>query len=232
MSSQAYWRHPFRSLGNVKQLTEYTIIDVDEDTTPHRGQSNRHVLADVWMVPTSKLGSDKDQVHTKTHLGHLLNPGDTVLAFDFKRANINEPNFDKLEQNPTAAGRIPDAIIVKKCYGDNNKRNKRRMWKLKHMDLDDEVSYSSSKQRDLMDFMDDLEEDPHLRQSVNIYADKDRMAIDDGAMDEDEDLPQIGLDEMLQDLDIEVGGHSSNVDPRDKTKAPLPDCSLANSESS
>lgn len=53
------------------------------------------------------------------------------------------------------------------------------------------------------DFLEDLEEDPHMRQNVNIYKDKSKqIAVDTNDM-MDPSLPQITLEEMLDDLVIE-----------------------------
>jgi len=135
-------------------------------------------------------------------LGHLLKPEDVALAFDMASANINEPNFEKYEKNNS--GKIPDAIIVKKHYGDKVSRNRKRQWKLRRIEID-RASDGSSANRDYMDFMEDLEEDPMLRQNVNIYADKEKiensMAVD---VDElEDDAPKITLQEMLEDLVLE-----------------------------
>jgi len=43
----------------------------------------QHVLADVWVVKESELGNSESQVHCRTHLGHLLAPGDVVLGSEF-----------------------------------------------------------------------------------------------------------------------------------------------------
>jgi len=40
----------------------------------------QHSPADVWVVKERELGSDDHQVHCRTHLGHLLTPGDVVLG--------------------------------------------------------------------------------------------------------------------------------------------------------
>ncbi len=44
------------------------------------------------------MTSNAQQVHTKTHLGHLLNIGDTALGFDFANANINDENLDAVKE--------------------------------------------------------------------------------------------------------------------------------------
>jgi nonsense-mediated mRNA decay protein 3 len=40
----------------------------------------QHVLADVWVVKASELGLTENTVHTRTHLGHILKPGDSALG--------------------------------------------------------------------------------------------------------------------------------------------------------
>ena len=51
-------------------------------------------------------------------------------------------------------------------------------------------------------FMEDIEEDPAMRQFINIYKDKERNVPVDEDDDAAEDLPQVTLAEMLDDLDI------------------------------
>lgn len=61
--------------------------------------------------------------------------------------------------------------------------------------------------RDYGEFLDDLEEDPGLRQHINIYKDKTKlMPVDTNDM-EDPSQPRITLEEMLDDLvldDVEM----------------------------
>ena len=44
--------------------------------------SEKFLLADVWVAKVKEVGISDQQIHTKTHLGHLLNPGDTALGLD------------------------------------------------------------------------------------------------------------------------------------------------------
>lgn len=62
---------------------------------------------------------------------------------------------------------------------------------------------------DYNEFLDDLEEDPDMRQNINIFKDskKQQMAVDVNDL-ADPSLPQITLEEMLDDLvidDVEMG---------------------------
>ena len=63
-------------------------------------------------------------------------------------------------------------------------------------------------------FMEDIEEDPAMRQYINIYKDDTQVPVDE----DDEvapDLPQVTLAEMLDDLDIgegnELGAEDEDV---------------------
>merc|ERR1711956_206598 len=84
------------------------------------------------MGKSSELGMNDNTIHCRTHLGHLLSPGDTVMGFDLKNSNVNDENLDKM-----AADKTPDVVLVKKIYGEKALRNRKRKWKLKF--LNDEL---------------------------------------------------------------------------------------------
>lgn len=57
------------------------IMDKDRKTFPGQGAiSNKHILADVWVVRASELGINDNTIHARTHLGHVLKPGDSALG--------------------------------------------------------------------------------------------------------------------------------------------------------
>lgn len=199
ISGANYFRYPFTAICDPKQLIEYTVMDVEviKDRKQFPGQgpiSKKHVVADIWVVKSSELGINDSPIHTKTHLGHLLRPGDVVMGFDLRDAVINNDEFEKLKVES-----VPDVIIVKKYFGDKDKRRRMRKWKLKH--LTEDVGSSSDIGNDYNEFLEDLEEDADMRQKVNIFKDikKQQMAVDINDM-EDPTLPQITLEEMLDDL--------------------------------
>lgn len=68
------------------------------------------------------------------------------------------------------------------------------------MKQDIHLSYFSSINRDYDEFLDDLEEDPQLRQNVNIFKDSSKtIPVDTNDM-VDPSVPRITLEEMLDDL--------------------------------
>lgn len=73
--------------------------------------------------------------------------------------------------------------------------------------MGEDGSATSADGRDYYDFMEDLEEDPMLRANVNIYKDsrkvESEMAVDEDDFADGEEVPQVTLQEMLDDLVIE-----------------------------
>ena len=129
--------------------------------------------------------------HTRTHLGSILQPGDTALGYFLTNANYNSDHFASL-----APGRIPDVILVKKTYPNRRKKSKARNWKLrsiaKEAGEDGETSGARGAigrmggrdqkkvDEDYEHFLRDLEEDPELRSGINLYKATDvRMAPPD-----------------------------------------------------
>ncbi|XP_049820964.1 60S ribosomal export protein NMD3 [Aethina tumida] len=202
VSSTVYWRYPFQCICNPKQLVEYIVMDIepimDKDRNFFPGQgaiSNKHVLSDIWVVRASELGVNDNTIHTRTHLGHILKPGDSVLGYNIEDSNINDDNFEKLDKSKT-----PDVILVKKYY-DKSAIRKQRLWKLKHL-ADDEMAVDRDT-NDYHEFLDDLEEDPALRQNINIFKDKNKIIPVDSNDECDPSVPRVTLEEMLDDLVID-----------------------------
>ena len=212
ISGAAFWRHPFTPVTQSRSLTEFTVMEISPldvsgshvrtAASAGRGVAQRFCLAEMWLVRSDELGVSDRQYYSRTHLGHLLSEGDTVMGFDFVNTNVNHDNLDKLRKDL-----IPDVLVVKKHYGDKHKRHAKRNWRLKALKTDDTESMdtSSSNDRDYTDFLEDLEEDPVIRQHVNIYHDPHRQAdaMDMGSDTVVDGAPQISLAEMLEDLSLQ-----------------------------
>lgn len=210
LTASIYWRAPFSSLLNATQLTEFIVLDV-EPTGDVRG---KFVLADVTVSRASDLGVNDNSFYVRSHLGGILHPGDSCLGYYLTNTNFNNDLWDTLDTDNT-----PEVILVKKHYARKSNKNKNRKWKLKRMakEHNDIVANDDSRQarqeqeraeRDYETFLQELEEDEELRQTINLYKageeperkprNEDEMDDDE---DEDEDAPEIGIDELLDELD-------------------------------
>jgi nonsense-mediated mRNA decay protein 3 len=128
------------------------------------------------VARASDFGVNDNMYTCRTHLGHILNPGDMAWGFDVANMNVCDPEM--LKYLDTKAGaQVPDVVLVRKSYEEKRKKRKagghRRAWMLKRIDMemDEEVGLKASKARALAEmqaeeqerFMQELEEDPELR---------------------------------------------------------------------
>ena len=60
-------------------------------------------------------------------------------------------------------------VLVKKSYGNHMKRQKRRNWQMERLEREVERDADAMEAEDEVALQEDIEEDPSIRQSVNIY---------------------------------------------------------------
>ncbi|GME78937.1 unnamed protein product [Ambrosiozyma monospora] len=209
LAANVFWRNPFTTLADVTQLVEFIVLDV-EPTNLRRG---KWLLADITVARASDMGVNDQEYYVRSHLGGILHPGDSAMGFYLANSNFNSDLFDKLDTS-----KIPDVILVKKHYARSNKRVKNRQWKLKRManehkdivaeevaDTKQARQEQERAERDYELFLEQLEEDEELRQGVNLYKSENAGQVaagdDDEMDDEEDDAPQINVDELLDELD-------------------------------
>ena len=92
ISSSVYWRHPFKAVCSPRQLTEYFVLQTEPLVSKAKGSGvpgcgaadgakDRFQLMDLWVTRSKDVGIVDQQTHVRTHLGHLLNPGDTAMGW-------------------------------------------------------------------------------------------------------------------------------------------------------
>ena len=226
-----YWKSPFRPFASAAQLVDCTVLNVepvDEPVKGHFAQDRRKVKVHkrrstnagtaagssraskfnmVWveLASTSELGVTTP-VTVKSHLGHLLAPGDSVLAYDLKHMVYNDADVASLAgKRGGAPNQMPDFIIVRKFYPARRaKMDARRLFQLQAlrdnavvtMETDDVVLKGERKKRgpklvrnakrqadalaregrDFNSFLVDLEEDQELRSRINLYKDHKKIS--------------------------------------------------------
>lgn len=141
----------------------------------------------------SHHGSHNMTYHTRTHLGGILQPGDTVMGYYLTRSNFNSSAFESLDPS-----RTPDVILVKKAYPNRRKKSKQRNWKLKSIakeaeegaGINDGSGYGRGAlgrrggldqkkvERDYELFLQSIEEDTEMRGAINLYKGNTRGSGD------------------------------------------------------
>lgn len=187
--AEKYWRDPIPSLATIPEMIEFLVLDIEPTgrygINSQGGQNRRLEEADAQVSPlnAASFGEADAVYHTRTHLGAILQPGDTVIGYHLRVANFNSNEWDSLPNE-----RKPDVVLVKKSYPDRKKRSKNRTWKLKSMakEAEDPATEnavgrgavgrrggldSQRVERDYELFLRELEEDEEMRGNVNLYRD-------------------------------------------------------------
>ncbi|UNI21674.1 ribosome-binding protein [Purpureocillium takamizusanense] len=210
ISGPIYWRSPFSSLADVKELVEFVVMDI-EPTPTRRG---KWVLSEATVARASDLGVNDKTYFTRTHLGHYLQPGDSAMGYLLTGTMFNNPEFEALEESNVYSSTIPDVVLVKKHY-PNRRRNRRRNWKLKRMNKDEGELLPKKADQDRMDreyemFLQDVEEDEELRAAMALYKNEKKREEEEMSIAETETetdagddvgVPRVDMDELLDDFD-------------------------------
>lgn len=203
LDADQYWRSSFNSLLTSRQLVEYIVLDVEVVSSGVNVGGSKYVLADAQVARVSDFGKNDTIFSIRTHLGHLLNPGDYALGYDLYSANTNDMELDKYKGLV-----VPETILIKKSYEEKRlrKRSKHRSWKLKSLDMEVDDSKGRTDQErmnnEYEEFLRDLEENPELRFNISLYRDKDYQPSEMASVTDGEDVPSVPLDELLADLDL------------------------------
>ncbi|KAJ5693177.1 nonsense-mediated mRNA decay protein 3 [Penicillium macrosclerotiorum] len=211
-----YWRSPFKNLADVTELKEFIVLDIE----PTGQSTGKYQLAEATVARASDLGSNDTTYFTRTHLGSILHVGDSVLGYHLSGTVFNDDNFEAIEASSKYSSTIPDVILVKKFYA-RKKKPKSRAWRLKRMarEYEEEAlagaamqqsrrqeQESSRLEEDLEMFLQDIEEDQELRNTLDLYKirkqNQDAQGLEDTDDNQSEDeVPQINMDELLDDFD-------------------------------
>lgn len=200
LSTPIYWRTPFAPIADVKELTEFIVMDIE----PIGPQKGRFLLAEATIMRASDFGSNDTSYNVRTHLGSILHPGDSVMGYHLTGTQFNNEHFEAIEDSKQYAGTIPDVVLVKKHY-PARKKGKSRNWKLKRM-AREESEMKPRKQdqdRDEVDyeqFLRDLEADPELRGGLNLYRNEAERRAAESEMETDGEEEDEGLEIPMEQL--------------------------------
>ncbi|KAH8825013.1 RNA binding protein [Flagelloscypha sp. PMI_526] len=179
LPSTIYWRSPVDSLTHASDLVEFTILDIDPELA----------LAGAFKSNQGTGHPDEDDA------GRFLQPGDTAMGYFLTNANFNSEAYAALPSD-----RIPEVVLVKKAYPNRRKKSKARSWRLRSIGREEGEEGETGSGRGVIGrmggrdqkkvdddyelFLRDLEEDPELRGTINLYkADGPEDPSQDMAMD-------------------------------------------------
>jgi len=101
LSDAKFFANPFSAISSSKTgFTEFTILDVQPLRSSHKPLATASSLNEgdtsdvhIWEVEVARmadLGINDERFVVNSHIGRILNPGDSVLGYDFANFNIPE----------------------------------------------------------------------------------------------------------------------------------------------
>jgi nonsense-mediated mRNA decay protein 3 len=225
INSLNYYKDTFASLANSRQLTEFIILDIELTGV----MLGKYAVADCEVTRASELGTGVT-FQTRTHLGHLLNPGDSALGYDISTIVFNDEYAEQVRNSQ----RVADVLLVRKTYPQRTDRANTRIFKLKRLQMhtDDAGNEEVDEDRNAADyeyFLRDIEEDRDQRAEINLYADKAAMirlarrqqeklamrraaeaaghattmdGADDDSVADDDAFPEVEITELLEEMSL------------------------------
>jgi len=229
ISSEVFWREPFRPIITAarSRFDKYIVLGKEplivEQNLSRKSATrrNRNKLALLTTAKEEDLGINDTQLVTASHIGYLMKSGDMCVGYDLTDLQL----VDDEAEEARAAGKMTDAIMIRKLYAKDGETNaaRNRRFRLQRLDVDvAETSAQGKKlkneqeaaEMDEEDFMQELEADREMRNNVNLYkADhvvKKLVENPDSKMsnadeDDDDDDQQVQLDELLDGLVLDPG---------------------------
>ncbi|KAA6389141.1 MAG: putative 60S ribosomal export protein nmd3 [Streblomastix strix] len=233
-----YWKNPFQVIASTSLLSEFMVVNV-ESTGKLVGKFE-HARVELYYTRGNLSvgeGGQQQSIQTRTHLGHLLKYGDTVLGYDLRTLQIDDEVSQLIKKR-----QIDDVIIVRKSYPLTAERvRRRRFWHLKRFDNveDDDAEQRRDalirKNKDEEMFTRLLEEDKDLRTGITIFKNKDIDPMEleaekqgskvkeevKGDMEKDneeqveedniEDDEMLKLEELVDELEISFSGPGQEI---------------------
>lgn len=202
LSTPIYWRTPFSPLADVKELVEFVVMDIE----PIGPQKGRFLLAEATIARASDLGVNDTTYLVRTHLGNILNAGDSVMGYHLTGTQFNNEHYEAIEESKQYAATIPDVVLVKKHY-PARKKGKSRNWKLKRM-AREESEMKPRKQdqdRDEVDyeqFLRDIEADEEMRQGLKMYKNAEKNGTTNMEMETDGEEEDDGLEIPMDQVSL------------------------------
>lgn len=188
IEASLFWKgNQFQSMISTRQFQLYYVIDVEKT-----GKKNgKYELAEVQICKEEDLGQDDKIICIKTHLGNIVQPGDSAYGYDIKNGNFNDPNVGQYSD-------LPEVILVKKFY---DKKKKTRNWKLRQLKKKSQEKETKNdiqkKEEDFEAFLEDIEENPELKSKFDLFKNKNTKKVK--KEEEEEDEREINEDELLDE---------------------------------
>lgn len=199
LSCEKYWKLPFLALETSPAMTEFVVLDVEpvdasafaKPGTATKRQS-KFTVADVEVARASDFGVNDTTYIIRTHLGGVLQAGDSVKGYDLTTANFGSSQTVSLKQE------LPDIVLVRKVFPKDHKHKHDR--KLKTLNAHRRGKVSKTEAVRMEQEMEAFAEE-YLEEQDAVEEDDEAIVQDDE--DDEEEGEEEGTDVDQDDLEQE-----------------------------
>ena len=122
-----YWKCDkfLKVISSQRNCIPFIVLDIEPLSQDNRNDSDKNSFIEVEVARESDFGVNDITLRCVSHLGHLLNVGDTVLGYDLTTMVL--PSDDETFYQ-TNTFDLPDVVLLKKSKGvqNNNDDNKKQ----------------------------------------------------------------------------------------------------------
>lgn len=210
ISADKYWKMPFLPLETSPSMTEFIVLDVEplaEHEYRNKGQQQQQqdakfVIADVEIARASDFGVNDTTFIIRSHLGALLQAGDSVKGYDLTTSNFGTRHTYSLKEE------LPDVVLVRKVFPREQNSGKKDK-KLKTLGTFRRAKISKSEQarleQELEDFtheyLEEVAEEEDGEYGDDEYDGEDGDSEDEAQGEEDEE--DLGYVQTIEAIKIE-----------------------------
>ncbi|KAF8820940.1 NMD3 family protein [Cardiosporidium cionae] len=219
--NEKYWKKPFQSVFSRRNLTEFIILDIDENelsssqevhsTSKHKQHGSKFRNVTCEIARAADFGYNDDRVTVRCHLGNSLKVGNWCLGYDMTTLIL--PGRE--EHMSLMVDKLPcDMILVKRSPSRVQKAGK-RPWVLQHLpkskvqNVDSLAMEIDDNGRDMVEFQNDIEGDPEMRKTINLLL---NPAFDITNYHSEEQ--EVQLEELMEGLTL---GNDKDLENQDDT---------------
>ena len=155
--------------GNVSKSTTYKKNVHEHNKSSFGLQTKNLKIVTVQCILNNKTqDGNMNLLSIRTHLGEKIRPGDIYYGYDISNLIMNH----ELENICAHSSKMPDFVLVKKKF--KRKNNKKRVWKLRHLEKAKEPTVfkrnnEDEKERQYEEFLRDIEENKDMRKNINLF---------------------------------------------------------------
>mmetsp|Transcript_27142 Transcript_27142/g.43598 ORF Transcript_27142/g.43598 Transcript_27142/m.43598 type:complete len:460 (+) Transcript_27142:430-1809(+) len=119
LQDSKFWQNQFSALATSRDYVEFSVLDVVP--LSYSSQDDESLLAEVEVARASDLGINDERFTVTSHIGLKLEPGDSVLGFDFVSHNLNDELLKPLKGRD-----LPSIVLVQKMHQKVRKSKKKK----------------------------------------------------------------------------------------------------------